>query len=143
MVGHHHLDEEAEQDKAHALGDILIAKLLLLVELVHQVARAFNGARDQLWEEHHIECIIPEMPFSLLVATKHLDDITHALESVERQADGQDDMRQEMAGFEPAVPFWSTHTFQACSLNHSDISPMSPNPSTLSEIVAKSTTFFD
>ena len=49
----------------------------------------------------------------------------------------------ERAGFEPAVPFWSTHTFQACSLNHSDISPMSPNPSTLSEIVAKSTTFFD
>ena len=29
----------------------------------------------------------------------------------------------ERAGFEPAVPFWSTHTFQACSLNHSDISP--------------------
>ena len=30
----------------------------------------------------------------------------------------------ERAGFEPAVPFWSTHTFQACSLNHSDISPV-------------------
>ena len=31
----------------------------------------------------------------------------------------------ERAGFEPAVPFWSTHTFQACSLNHSDTSPFS------------------
>ena len=66
------------------------------MELVQQVARAFNGARDQLWEEHHIERVIAEMPFSLLVAAIHLDDITHALESVERQADGQNDMRQEM-----------------------------------------------
>ena len=33
----------------------------------------------------------------------------------------------ERAGFEPAVPFWSTHTFQACSLNHSDISPVLAN----------------
>ena len=88
MVGHHHLDEEAEQDKTHTLGDILIAKLLLRMELVQQVARAFNGARDQLWEEHHIERIIAEMPFSLLVAAIHLDDITHALEGVERQSDG-------------------------------------------------------
>ena len=49
----------------------------------------------------------------------------------------------ERAGFEPAVPFWSTHTFQACSLNHSDISPiMFPYATSLSEIVAKSTTFF-
>ena len=34
----------------------------------------------------------------------------------------------ERAGFEPAVPFWSTHTFQACSLNHSDISPVLSKP---------------
>ena len=34
----------------------------------------------------------------------------------------------ERAGFEPAVPFWSTHTFQACSLNHSDISPNAFQP---------------
>ncbi len=29
----------------------------------------------------------------------------------------------ERAGFEPAVPFWSTHTFQACPFNHSGTSP--------------------
>ena len=29
----------------------------------------------------------------------------------------------ERKGFEPLVPFWSTHTFQACSFDHSDISP--------------------
>ena len=29
----------------------------------------------------------------------------------------------ERVGFEPTVPFWSTHTFQACSFDHSDISP--------------------
>ena len=26
-------------------------------------------------------------------------------------------------GFEPTIPFRGIHTFQACSLNHSDISP--------------------
>ena len=29
----------------------------------------------------------------------------------------------EREGFEPSIPFWSIHTFQACSLNRSDISP--------------------
>ena len=29
----------------------------------------------------------------------------------------------ERKGFEPPVPFWSTHAFQACLLNHSSISP--------------------
>jgi hypothetical protein len=31
----------------------------------------------------------------------------------------------ERAGFEPAIPFWSIHTFQACALNHSATSPTS------------------
>ena len=29
----------------------------------------------------------------------------------------------ERAGFEPAKPFWSLHTFQACAFDHSAISP--------------------
>lgn len=29
----------------------------------------------------------------------------------------------ERVGFEPTIPFWSIHTFQACSFDHSDISP--------------------
>ncbi len=29
----------------------------------------------------------------------------------------------EKAGFEPTIPFWGIRTFQARSLNHSDISP--------------------
>ena len=29
----------------------------------------------------------------------------------------------ERKGFEPLIPFWSIHTFQACSFDHSDISP--------------------
>ena len=29
----------------------------------------------------------------------------------------------ERAGFEPAVPFRDTHTFQACPFNHSGTSP--------------------
>ena len=49
----------------------------------------------------------------------------------------------ERAGFEPAVPFWSTHTFQACSLNHSDISPIGFRLCLPLEIVAKSTYFFN
>ena len=28
----------------------------------------------------------------------------------------------ERKGFEPSIPFWSIHTFQACSFNHSDTS---------------------
>ena len=27
-------------------------------------------------------------------------------------------------GFEPSVPFWGTHTFQACSFDHSDTCPL-------------------
>ena len=33
----------------------------------------------------------------------------------------------ERVGFEPTVHFWRTHTFQACSFDHSDISPWSIN----------------
>src|SRR5580698_673048 len=29
----------------------------------------------------------------------------------------------EREGFEPSIPFRSIHTFQACSFDHSDISP--------------------
>ena len=29
----------------------------------------------------------------------------------------------ERAGFEPAKPFWSLHTFQACAIDHSATSP--------------------
>lgn len=34
----------------------------------------------------------------------------------------------EREGFEPSVRFWRTHTFQACSLNHSDTSPAEKLP---------------
>ena len=100
MVGYHHLDEEAEEDEPHAFGDIVIVELLLLMQLPQQVARPFDGARDELWEKHHIECIIAEMPLRLLVAAIHLNDIAHALEGMERQADGQDDVRHKV-GFHP------------------------------------------
>ena len=30
----------------------------------------------------------------------------------------------EREGFEPPVPFWSTHAFQACQISHSCISPV-------------------
>ena len=30
----------------------------------------------------------------------------------------------ERGGFEPPIPFWSIHAFQACLLSHSSISPM-------------------
>jgi hypothetical protein len=29
----------------------------------------------------------------------------------------------ERQGFEPWVPFWDTHTFQACAFDHSATSP--------------------
>ena len=29
----------------------------------------------------------------------------------------------ESQGFEPWIPFWGIHTFQACSFDHSDSSP--------------------
>jgi hypothetical protein len=29
----------------------------------------------------------------------------------------------EREGFEPSMPFWSMHAFQACAFNHSAISP--------------------
>src|SRR5208337_736023 len=29
----------------------------------------------------------------------------------------------EREGFEPSIPFWSMHAFQACAFNHSAISP--------------------
>ena len=29
----------------------------------------------------------------------------------------------ERAGFEPAIPFWSIHAFQACALSRSATSP--------------------
>ena len=29
----------------------------------------------------------------------------------------------EREGFEPSIPLWGIHTFQACSFDHSDTSP--------------------
>ncbi len=34
----------------------------------------------------------------------------------------------ERGGFEPPIPFWSIHAFQACLFNHSSISPFSTEP---------------
>ena len=41
---------------------------------------------------HHIEGIIAQMPLRLLMPPIHLNHITHALEGVEREADGQDEI---------------------------------------------------
>src|SRR5271156_625871 len=35
-------------------------------------------------------------------------------------------------GFEPSVPFWSTHAFQACPIDHSGTRPSSSEPDTMS-----------
>ena len=94
MVGHHHLDKQSEQDEPHAFGDVLVAEILMLVQLAQEVARSLNRAGDQLREKHHIERIITEVSFRLLVAAIHLDHITHALERVERQTDGEDDVHR-------------------------------------------------
>ena len=96
MVGHHHLNEEAEDDEPHAFRDVLVSKLLLLVQLPQKVARPLDGTRDQLREKHHIERVIAEMPLSLLVAAIHLYHIAHALKGVKRQANRQDDMGHPM-----------------------------------------------
>ena len=32
-------------------------------------------------------------------------------------------LHAEKEGFEPSIPFWGIHTFQACSFDHSDTSP--------------------
>jgi hypothetical protein len=34
-------------------------------------------------------------------------------------------------GFEPSVPFWSTHAFQACPIDHSGTHPASSEPDTM------------
>ena len=88
--------QKTEQYQAHAFGDIVVVKLLLLVQLPQQVARPLDGTRNQLREKHDIQRVITKMPLRLLVVAIHLDDIAHALEGMERQANGQDNMRHEM-----------------------------------------------
>ena len=83
MVGHHHLGEESKEDETHAFGDVVVIESLLLMQLSQQIARTLDGTRDQLWEKHHIERVIAEMPLRLLVPTIHLKHIAHALESME------------------------------------------------------------
>ncbi len=65
----------------------------MLVELSEQVLWPLDGAGHQLRVEHHVESIVAEVPFRLLVAAIDLNDVAQALERVEGEADGQGDVQ--------------------------------------------------
>ena len=66
----------------------------MLVQLTQKASWSLNRASDQLREKHHIERVVAEVPLRLLVTTIHLYHIAHALEGVERQTDGKDDVHR-------------------------------------------------
>ena len=60
----------------------------------------------------------------LLVLLPSGPDTVHSVMMRENRHDYHNLKLAEREGFEPSVRFWRTHTFQACSLNHSDTSPI-------------------
>ena len=92
VVRHHHLGKEAEEDEHDALREVVVLERLVDMQLSQKVLRAFDRACHQLGVEHHIEGIEAKVAFGFLGATIDLYHIAEALECVERQTDGQDDM---------------------------------------------------
>ena len=92
VVGHHHLGKEAEEDEHDALREVVAPERLVDTQLSEQVLRALDRACHQLGVEHDVEGVDAQMLFWLLVAAIDLYHIAEALEGVERQADGEDDM---------------------------------------------------
>ena len=73
-------------------GDSFVIKIVLLVELMQQILRAFDGAGDQLREKHHVGGVSDEMVFRLLPSAINLDHVAEALKGVKRETDRQDDI---------------------------------------------------
>ncbi len=92
-VGNDHFLEQTPRHKLEAVGYPSVLKAVLLTELVQQVLRPFDGPCHQLGIEHDVKGIDAEMPLRLLVPPVYLDDIAEALEGVERQSDGQDQVQ--------------------------------------------------
>src|SRR3954452_14993948 len=80
------------QYQAHAAYGFIVAEIMFLVELVKHILRSLYWPCYQLRIEHYIQGVYTEIGLGLLVSTIHLYGITQSLESMERQAYGQNDV---------------------------------------------------
>ena len=92
----HHADLE-EQDAAVHLRPAVHAVL----QFVFDNRIAHNGARDELREHRHITQEVDEARGGLHLAAIHVDCVTHRLERVERDADGQYDVHPREVARKP------------------------------------------
>src|SRR5664279_185761 len=60
-----------------------------LVQLRKKMSWSFYRTGHQLWIEHHIKGVRQKIFFRRLLSPVHFDCITHRLESMKRQPDGE------------------------------------------------------
>src|SRR3977135_150675 len=88
-VGDDDFFEHSPHNQFQSFYNIVIIEPFLLMELVQHILRSFDGTGDQLGIKHHIERIDTKMSFGGVLAPVYLYGITHRLESMKGEPDGQ------------------------------------------------------
>src|SRR4051794_12969332 len=83
---------QSPQYQAHAAYGFIVAEIMFLVELVKHILRSLYRPCYQLRIKHYIQGVNTKISLGLLVPAIHLYGITQSLESMERQAYGQNDV---------------------------------------------------
>ena len=96
----HHPLEQARQDEGDGEGQLLDAGRRPRLDLRQQVAAPADGTDQQLGEERHEQREVGEALRPRPRPAVDLDEVGDGLEGVERDADGQDDLRNRQAGAE-------------------------------------------
>ena len=95
VIGNHNLLEHTPQNLAHSVHARFIVEGPGLGQLLQQIRRPFNRARQELREESYISEILDNIMRRFQLSTINIDAITQRLECIEADANGQDDAKQK------------------------------------------------
>ncbi len=93
-IGNDELLEETDRHHTNAVRGVLFVEEVILKELWHEVFAALNRARDELRKKRDEQRVDTKVLLRFDVPAIDVDDIGEALERVERNADGQNDVQR-------------------------------------------------
>lgn len=101
-VGDHQFLEIAPGHQFQAVGRVRVGEGALFLILRQQAVGSADGPGQKLREERHEERIVAEMPFRLALAAVDVDQVTHGLEKIERDARGEQDLQSDGLHVQPS-----------------------------------------
>ena len=92
VVRQQHLFRDAADKTLHARSK-QIGRAAAVLQFVRDCLVADDGTRDELWEQGHIRAEIDDIFLRFRFAPVDIDGVTHGLERIETDADGQRQVR--------------------------------------------------